>query len=112
MAGFLRMHEQLRSLWKARDKDQPYVHGLILTRVGNERKMTERWFTLVGHALFYCISKETPEFSGAFLTDIFSPVISMVDARTLGAFGVKDGSKKVRTRAVSTYKSAPRLRLL
>ncbi len=80
------MHKQLQSLWRARDKDQPFVRGLLLTREGNERKIIEGWFTLLGHVLFSCSSQGTPEFSGAFLADIFSPVISLVDEATLKVF--------------------------
>ena len=89
-AGFIRMHEQLRAVWKARDKDHPFVRGMLLTGAGNERKIFERWFTVVGHALFYCISRESPEYSGVFFTDIFNPVVAKVNDRTLGAFDEAD----------------------
>ena len=88
--GFIRMHEQLRAVWKARDKDHPLVRGMLLTGAGNERKVLERWFTVVGHALFYCSSRESPEFSGVFFTDIFNPVVAKVNGRTLGAFDASD----------------------
>ena len=94
MAGFLRMHEQLRALWKGRDKaEHPFVRGLILTGGGNGLRVTERWFSVLGHALFYSINRDSPEYSGVFLADIFYPVISRVDEGTLNVFNATD--KKV-----------------
>ena len=112
--NFVRFYEQLRAVWRSRDKEQPFVRGYLLTRTrpppplngynnrspghqngGNElesalwgpAEVVERWFTLLGHALFYCTSKESAEYNGAMLTDIFSPVMARVDDKTLNAFG-------------------------
>ena len=99
--NFLRLYEQLRAVWKCRDKEQPFVRGYFLTRSRSPAvrngyhqnggrsptEVVERWFTLLGHALFYCTSKDSPEYSGAMLTDIFSPVMARVDDKTLNSFG-------------------------
>ena len=98
----------------SRDREQPFIRGYLLTRTrppngynhapqegqngGNGIESTfwgttdvvERWFTLLGHALFYCTSKESAEYGGAMLTDIFSPVMARVDERTLHAFGASE----------------------
>lgn len=114
-SNFVRFYEQLRAVWRSRDKEQPFVRGYLLTRTrpppplngynnhspghqngGKELsesafwgppEVVERWFTLLGHALFYCTSKESVEYNGAMLTDIFSPVMARVDDKTLNAFG-------------------------
>lgn len=137
----LRLYEQLRSVWKNKDKEQPFVRGYLLTKSrsgtphcqqlqtastvlngyrhppnhlehqnhhhlhqngGNdlywgsqlqtttETEVVERWFTLLGHALFYCTSKDSQEYAGAMLTDIFSPVMARVDDRTLHTFGAPE----------------------
>lgn len=118
--NFVRFYEQLRAVWKSRDKEQPFVRGYLLTKGrpsppplplngynnsprhqnGGGRELdggesafwgppevVERWFTLLGHALFYCTSKESAEYNGAMLTDIFSPVMARVDSKTLNSFG-------------------------
>lgn len=101
----VRMYEQLRAVWKTRDKEQPFVKGLLLTRTvsltsnenGNHQKrstnVAEQWFTLLGHSLFYSSYKDCPEYSGALLTDIFSPVIARVDQKILDAFDVQDSEQ-------------------
>ena len=53
-------------------------------------EVVERWFTLLGHVLFYCTSKDSQEYAGAMLTDIFSPVMARVDDRTLQSFGAPE----------------------
>ena len=89
-AGFLRLHEQVRAVWKARDKEQPFVRGMLLNGAGNECRVLERWFTVIGHALFYCMSRQSPEYSGVFFTDIFNPVVARVDDRTMDTFKIDD----------------------
>ena len=96
-----RMYEQLRALWLSRDQDHPFVKGILLTRdvlngsnVSNScNQLTERWFTLLGHSLFYCKSSASAEFSGALLTDLFSPVIARVDEKTVGAFDLPEAHR-------------------
>ena len=91
--------EQLKALWNSRDKDQSFVKGLLLTKVtpsnnhcledGNSSstlQLSEKRFTLVEHLLFYCKHGECQDYSGAFLTDIFSPVIARVNQKVLDAF--------------------------
>ena len=90
MSVCLRMHEQLRAVWRKRDKEHPFVWGMLLTGIGNEKKVIERWFTLLGHALFYCIHRDSPEYSGVFLTDAFNPAVSRVDEKTLTTFNAVD----------------------
>ena len=91
----LRLHEQLRAVRKRRGSggaDAPSARGYLLlpphttTAVaagstsegggGKEKteEVAERWFVLVGHCFFYTIHRESPEFSGALLADIFGPV--------------------------------------
>ena len=114
-SNFLRLYEQLRAVWKSKDKEQPFVRGYLLTKApssppGNgylrqnggkdfwrhstssaaESEVAERWFTLLGHALFYCTSKESQEYGGAMLTDIFSPVMARVDDQTMKTFGAPE----------------------
>ena len=125
--NIVRFYEQLRAVWRSRDKEQPFVRGYLLTRTtrpppplngynhhssrspghrnsGNELEpafwgppeVVERWFTLLGHALFYCTSKESAEYNGAMLTDIFSPVMARVDDKTMNAFGALE-TQQVRS---------------
>ena len=101
----LRMYEQLRAVWKTKDKDHPFVRGLLLTRKlslksnenGNHQNwsttVVEQWFTLLGHTLFYCTYRDCPEYSGALLTDIFSPVIARVDQKILDGFEVPESQQ-------------------
>ena len=119
-SNFLRLYEQLRAVWKSKDKEQPFVRGYLLTSAGRTRssqlqngynnhhqqnggnasfwdrgaaaeaEVVERWFTLLGHALFYCTSRDSEEYSGALLTDIFSPVMARVDDKTMSAFGAPE----------------------
>ena len=77
-------------MWKARDKEQPFVCGMLLNGAGNECRVLERWFTVIGHALFYCMSRQSPEYSGVFFTDIFNPVVARVDDRTMDTFKIDD----------------------
>lgn len=94
------MHEQLRALWKSRDSDQAFVKGLLLTKntpivsrpyeQGSNKlarsQLVEKSFTLIGHTLFYCKHTESPDFAGALLTDIFSPVLARVSQKIVDAF--------------------------
>jgi len=92
------MHEQFRALWKSRDKAQSFVGGRLLTRTSSKgcvngykeesNLLTEKWFTLIGHALFFSKSKESEEYSGVYLTDLFAPVVARVDQKTLEEFDV------------------------
>ena len=79
----LRLHDQLRAVWKRRGADAPSARGYLLlpphtttASEGGEKteEVAERWFVLVGHCFFYTIHRESPEFSGALLADIFGPV--------------------------------------
>ena len=88
--GIVRLHDQLRAVWKTRDKEEQLVRGLVLLGAGNERKVLERWFLLLGHAFFYTIHRGAPEYSGSFFTDIFSPVVSRVDGKILEQFNASD----------------------
>ena len=133
---FLRLYEQLRAVWKNKDKEQPFVRGYLLTKPrpsslsppppplsqqhtqtlrngylhqnggnrefwspgaggrpaeeGESGEVVERWFMLLGHVLFYCTSKDSQEYAGAMLTDIFSPVMARVDDQTLESFGAPE----------------------
>lgn len=82
------MLQQLEALWTARDKDQPFVKGVLLTNPDGStvNHPEERWFILLGHSLFYCKSKESLEYSGVFLTDVFNPVIARVNQKVLDTF--------------------------
>ena len=125
--SFVRLYEQLRAVWKSKDREQPFVRGYLLTRtrppngynhappgghqnggkdidsgIWETADVVERWFTLLGHALFYCTSKESAEYGGAMLTDIFSPVMARVDERTLNAFGAPE-TQQVRLVVGSTW---------
>ena len=91
----VRMYEQLRAVWQTKDKEQPFVKGFLKSRNGlcslngelpAGGAIVERWFTLLGHSLFYCTHKESLEYSGALLTDLFSPVIARVDEVTHESF--------------------------
>lgn len=91
------MLEQLRALWNSRERENPLVKGILLTR-GSESEdldpccndsnaqISERWFALVGHALFSCKNSESADYNGVFLTDVFSPVIARVSQKILDAF--------------------------
>ena len=91
--GLVNFHDQLRAVWKVRDKDNPFVRGLLrIGGGGSDNKITviERWLTLLGHAFFCCDARDAADYSGVLLTDVFSPVISRVDERTLTAFSTTD----------------------
>lgn len=85
-SGVVRLHDQLRAVWKSRDNGEPIVRGYLLLGSGNEKSAAERWFVLLGHSFFYTIHRDSPEYSGALLTDIFSPVATRVDEETLKKF--------------------------
>ena len=113
------MIEQLRALWGSRDKEQAFVRGLLLTRsalnnhenglsvddagksTNKNSQLGERWFTLIGHTLFFCKHMESAEYSGALLTDIFSPVIARVSKNVLEDFEIPE-SDQVREIAGTT----------
>ena len=82
--SFLRLHDQLHYLWRSRDKEQTFVRGLLISRARDPP--VERWFTLLGHAIFFCTRRDCPEYTGALLTDIFNPVIPRVDDNTVAKF--------------------------
>lgn len=91
----VRMYEQLRAVWQTKDKEQPFVRGFLKAKKGSsplngeipsEGDIAERWFTLLGHSIFYCTHKDSAEYSGALLTDLFSPVIARVDESTQESF--------------------------
>lgn len=95
----LRMYEQLRAVWLTRDKDHPFVKGYIKTKIKRSylnghtdagANVVERWFTLLGHSLFHCVQKDSTEFTGALLTDLFSPVIARVDDVKFKSFTADD----------------------
>jgi hypothetical protein len=91
--GVLRLHEQLRAVWKSRAKDEPFVRGYLLNRAGNETSApAERWFVLLGHSFFYTIRRDSPEYSGALLADIFSSVTTRMDRKTLEKFNFSSES--------------------
>ena len=128
-SNFLRLYEQLRVVWKSKDKEQPFVRGYILagrTRSSNgynnhhqnggnasfwdrgaaaEAEIVERWFTLLGHALFYCTSRDSEEYSGAMLTDIFSPVMARVDDKTMSTFGAPEAQQVRENDTFVVYKA-------
>ena len=89
-SGVVRLHEQLRAVWKARDKEEPIVRGHLLLGPANDRSIVERWFVLLGHSFFYTIQRDSPEYCGALLADIFSPVVSRVNEKTLEDFNSPD----------------------
>lgn len=87
----MKMLEQVEALWNSRDKEQPFVKGILLTKAGedscNQRtQLVEKWFVLLGHSLFYCKDKGSAEYSGIFLTDLFNPVIARVNQKLLDTF--------------------------
>ena len=48
--SLVHFHDQLRAVWKARDKDSPFVRGLLRVDGNgsdNTITMTERWFALI-----------------------------------------------------------------
>ena len=81
----VRLHEQLRSVWKRRlvssadcATNSPSTRGYLLLPGScgeggekREREVSERWFALIGHCFFYTMHRDSPEFSGALLADIF-----------------------------------------
>ncbi len=113
------MIEQLKALWGSRDKEQAFVRGILLTRSApshhenglvvddqrqeedasekssckNAAQLGERWFTLIGHSLFFCKQKESSEYNGALLTDIFSPVIARVSKAVLDEFELPESDQ-------------------
>ena len=97
------MHEQLEALWSARDGDQPFVKGILLTNSkpgrledSTQRKqLVEKWFVLLGHSLFYCKQRESPEYSGAYLTDVFSPVVARVGQKVLDGFALPEAEQVI-----------------
>lgn len=88
LSGVVRLHDQLRAVWKSRHNEEPaaVVRGYLLLGSGNEKSVAERWFVLVGHSFFYTIHRDSPEYSGALLADIFSPVETRVEEETLEKF--------------------------
>lgn len=89
----MKMLEQVEALWNSRDKEQPFVKGILLTKPAgvedscNQRtQLVEKWFVLLGHSLFYCKDKGSAEYSGIFLTDLFNPVIARVNQKLLDTF--------------------------
>eukprot|EP00731_Ephydatia_muelleri_P038113 Em0657g5a len=87
MATVARTHDQLRAVWKARDKELQPVRGYVLFGSDPQmRTVQERWFFVSGHQLFYTASRESPEYSGVYLADVFSPVITQVTETTLIEF--------------------------
>ena len=96
------MHEQLRVLWKSRDKEQSFVRGRLLaknalnTNCSETNLLTEKWFTLIGHSLFFCMYKDSPDYSDVYLTDLFGPAVTRVDQKILDAFDIPE-DQQVRT---------------
>lgn len=97
-----RMYDQLRALWSSKSLEQPFVKGILLSANTSNHyenseipcsRLSERWFTLLGHSLFYSKYKDCPEFSGALLTDLFSPVIARVDLKTLQSFHLAEAQQ-------------------
>lgn len=93
------MYEQLKALWLAGDKEHSFVRGYLKTKIKRDylnghseagASVVERWFTLLGHSLFHCMQKESLEFSGALLTDVFNPVIARVNEKTFNSFSVEE----------------------
>lgn len=90
----VRLHDQLRAVWKKRvcgvangsgegrvpDAAVPvrgYLHNSASSPHGKASfpgDISERWFYLLGHCFFYTIHRDSPEFSGALLADIFETV--------------------------------------
>lgn len=101
------MLEQLDALWLSRDKDQPFVKGIILSKSKpahysednsslvpqRNQLLAEKWFVLLGHSLFYCKGKDSPEYSGVFLTDVLNPVIARVGQKVLDSFRLPESQQ-------------------
>lgn len=96
MSGEIRLHEQLRTVWKSRVKDEAIVRGYLLhaghsvakpedkqQMDGDVAAAAERWFVLIGHCFFYTIHRDSPQFSGALLTDVFGQVTPCTEDKTL-----------------------------
>ena len=47
---------------------------------------------LLGHSFFYTIRRDSPEYSGALLADIFSSVTTRMDRKTLEKFNFSSES--------------------
>lgn len=104
--GLVHFHDQLRAVWKARDKDNPFVRGLLRVNGNgsdNRITVTERWFTLLGHAFFCCVSRDATDYNGMLLTDVFSPVITRVDEKTLKAFSTTDRDMRQQVLIASSW---------
>ena len=83
----IRTHDQLRAVWKARDRDVQPVRGYVSFGSDPEKRtVQERWFFVTGHELFYTVSRESSEHSGVYLADVFCPVITQVTEVTLKEF--------------------------
>lgn len=86
----VRLHDQLRAVWKRRSDGagDRAVRGLLRNGGGGERtaEVAERWFFLLGHSFFYTIRRDSPEFSGALLADIFGTVTACEDGNLLEDF--------------------------
>lgn len=114
------VQEQLRALWNSRDKDQPFVKGLLLTRIPSinhcldvdcnssnqqqqqqQQQPSEKWFTLIEHSLFYCKHDECPDYSGALLTDIFCPVVARVSQAVVEAFELPEAEQVSKSLATT-----------
>ena len=93
------MSEQLRALWLTKDREHPFVKGYLKTKIKRTylnghtdgtsdvgANVVERWFTLLGHCLFHCLQKDSVDFTGALLTDVFNPVIARVDDKKFESF--------------------------
>ena len=78
MSGEIRLHQQLHAVWKSRTQDEPIVHGYLLHGIAKDVSdipaTAERWFVLIGHSFFYTIHRDSPQFSGALLADVFGQV--------------------------------------
>ena len=84
----LRLHEQLRAVWKSRDKTEPIVRGYLLrgsddAENKSDAATAERWFVLLGHFFFYTVHRDSPEYSGALLVNVFRSVTLSEDGETL-----------------------------
>lgn len=104
------MHEQLRVLWKSRDKELSFVSGRLLaknalnTNCSQPNLLTKKWFTLVGHSLFFCTYKDSPDYSDVYLTDLFGPAIARVDQKILDTFDIPE-EQQVRITNFYSYTS-------
>ncbi len=111
------MHEQLEALWESRDKDQPSVKGILLTNTNPapydrleessppavQAQLGEKWFVLLGHSMFYCKQRDSAEYSGAYLTDVFNPVIARVSKKLLETFQLPETDGVRMHGAASVY---------